>query len=109
MKSETLPAGTPSAEAHWVEAELVRSLMRTQGNTQWVGLLLVAVIIGVLWSDVPLRLLAVWGALALAAATWRFWVIGQFERHVLPRGSDEHLAFFRRHSLVWPVSAFLAG
>jgi signal transduction histidine kinase len=109
MKSETLPALTPSAEAHWVEGELVRSLMRTQRNTQWVGALLVVVIAGVLWDDVPLAFMALWVLLGMAVAVWRYWILRRYEREVVHRGSDEHLAFHRRHQLVWPASALVWG
>ncbi len=109
MKPEILPAPTPSAEAHWVEGELVRSLLRTQRNTQWVGLLLIAMIAGVLWSDASPALLAAWVAIGVAAAAWRYRILQRYEREVVHQGSDEHLAFFRRHQLAWPLSAFVWG
>ena len=37
MKLDITPAIATPAEAQWVEAELVRSLMRTARNTQLVG------------------------------------------------------------------------
>jgi signal transduction histidine kinase len=109
MKPEILPAPTPSAEAHWVEGELVRSLMRTQRDTQWVGLLLMAVIVGVLWADVSPPLLAAWLLLGAAAAGWRYWILRRYEREVVHQGSDEHLAFLRRYQLAWPLSALVWG
>ena len=109
MKPETLPVPTQSAEAQWVQGELVRSLMRTQRHTLWVGLLLVGVIVGVLWADVPLLLLASWMLLAVAAVAWRYWILARYEREVLHQGSDEHLAFFHRYRLAWPLSAFVWG
>ena len=109
MKSETLPAPAPSAEAHWVEGELVRGLMRAQRNTQWIALLLVALVTGVLWADVAAPLLATWVALGLAVAGWRYWVLHRYEREVVHQGSDEHRAFFRRYRLVWPASALVWG
>lgn len=109
MKSETLPAATPTAEAQWVEGELVRSLMRTQRNSQWVALLLVAVVVGVLWSDVAASRLAAWVLLGGAVACWRYWVLRRYDRAVVHQGTDEHLAFFRRYRLVWPASAFAWG
>lgn len=109
MKSETLPAATPNAEAQWVEGELVRSLMRTQRNSQWVALLLVAVVVGVLWSDVAASRLAAWVFLGGAVACWRYWVLRRYDRTVVNQGTDEHLAFFRRYRLVWPASAFAWG
>jgi signal transduction histidine kinase len=99
----------PSAEAHWVQGELVRNLMRTQRNTQWLGLLLVPIVVGVLWSDVTPVLLASWAALGLAVAAVRLLIIRRYEREVLHQGTEQHMAFFRRHRLVWPTSALVWG
>jgi signal transduction histidine kinase len=109
MKAETLPAPTTSAEVHWVEGELVRSLMRTQGSTQWLAPLLIAVVVGVLWGDVPQVEMALWVLLALGAAAWRYWILRRYELEVVHQGADEHLEFFRRRRLVWPVSALVWG
>lgn len=109
MKSETLPAPTPSAEAHWVEGELVRSLMRTQRGAQSLGLLLMAVMAGVLWVDVSRLALSLWLLAGLSVAAWRFWMLRRYEREVLHQGTEEHLAFYRRHRLVWPAAAMVWG
>jgi len=109
MKSETPPAPTQSSEAHWVEGELVRSLMRTQRPAQWLSLLLTAMIVGVLWGDVAPVPLAAWTALGVALWAWRWWILGRYERDVLQQGTDEHLAFFRRYRLLWPAPALFWG
>jgi signal transduction histidine kinase len=109
MKPESLPPPSTATEAHWVEGELVRSLMHTQRNTQWVALVLVAIVVGVLWNDAPLPLVAGWLALVLGAAAWHGWVLHRYERDVLHRGTDEHLAFFARNRLVWPLSGAAWG
>ena len=109
MKLETPPAIATPAEAQWVEGELVRSLMRTQRNTQLIGVALVPLIIGVLWDDGRLRLLWLWAAMALAAAGVRFWAIREYQRDVRRRGASEHLAFFRRWRWMWPASALIWG
>src|SRR6478672_7302735 len=109
MKSETFPPPSPSAEAHWVEGELVRSLLRTQRNAQTLGLLLMAVIVGVLWGDVSPGPLAAWALLGVVVAGWRLWILRRYEREVMEQGTDEILAFFRRYRLVWPASALVWG
>src|SRR5437763_12000294 len=101
MKSETLPAPTLSSEAHWVQGELVRSLMRTQRQAQWLSLLLMAVIVGVLWGDVSVGLMSLRVALGLALAAWRWWVLRRYEREVLDLGADAHVACHRRPRAVW--------
>jgi signal transduction histidine kinase len=109
MNLETGPGPTTSAEAHWVEGELVRSLMRTQRDTQWVGLILVAIFVGLLYDDVSPVWLAAWVLAVLAVAGWRQWILRRYDREVLHEGADEHVAFFRRYRLVWPLSALLWG
>ncbi|HEY8360807.1 MAG TPA: HAMP domain-containing sensor histidine kinase [Ramlibacter sp.] len=105
MKTE---AASP-AEAQWVQGELVRNLMRTQRNTQSIGLVLIPVVVGVLWGDTDRGWLAAWAAFALAVAASRFWILHAYERDVKHRGSADHLAFFRRHRLFWPLSALMWG
>src|SRR5690349_11795955 len=109
MKVESLPAPATSAARDWVEGELVRSLMRTQRSTQWLALLLVAIVVGILWDDnYPRRMVAwvsAWGALA----AWRVWVIHRYQTHVRERPAEDQIAFFRRHGIVWPLTAFVWG
>jgi signal transduction histidine kinase len=109
MISDSLAAPTTLAEAPWVQAELVRSLMRTQRSVQWIGLLLIGVLVAILWDDARPPLLAAWALLALALSACRFWVLHAYERRVLRRGSEAHLAFFTRWRAVWPFTAFAWG
>ena len=83
--------------------------MRTQRNTQWVGIALVAILLGVLRDDAPLPLVAGWLALAVAAAGWRGWLLHRYQADIRHRGADEHLVFFRRNRWVWPLSASVWG
>jgi signal transduction histidine kinase len=109
MKPDIPPAVATPAEAQWVEGELVRSLMRTARSTQWVGLLLIPVLVGVLWDDAGFTSLLVWSACALAAASARFHIFAIYGREVMGGGPGEHLAFFDRYRLLWPVSALVWG
>ncbi|MDP3618820.1 MAG: HAMP domain-containing sensor histidine kinase [Ramlibacter sp.] len=109
MKPDVTPAlGTP-AEARWVEAELVRSLMRTARNNQVAGLMLIPIFLGVLWTDVSLVLLLLWASAALGVAAVRFAIIRKYVRRIMAGGVDDHLAFFDRYRLLWPVSAVVWG
>lgn len=109
MKMETPSVLGSAAEAQWVEGELVRSLMRTQRSTQWIGLLLIPIIVAVLWAEAPTGMLLAWAAIGVAVAASRFLIIRAYERDVMHRGADQHLAFFRRHRLIWPLSALVWG
>ena len=109
MKPDVTPAiGTP-AETQWVEAELVRSLMRTARTTQVAGVILIPIFIGVLFNDDAPAELALWAVVALGLAVARFRIIRGYVREVMITGSRAHLAFFDRHHPLWTVSAFVWG
>ena len=98
MNMEAALAAASPSEAQWVEGELVRSLMRTQRNTQSIGLWLIPIVVGVLWGDAQRAWLLTWAVFALGVAVARFWILARYERDVRSRGSAEHLAFFRHES-----------
>ena len=109
MKMEMPPVAATQAEAQWVEGELVRNLMRTQRSTQWVGVVLIAIVVAVLWPDAARGPLLAWAVAGCAVALGRWWVIRLYEREVIDRGSAELVAFFARYRLVWPASAAVWG
>ena len=39
----------------------------------------------------------------------RFWILHAYDRDVKDRGSEAHLAFFRRHRHFWRLSALVWG
>ncbi|MBA3772059.1 MAG: HAMP domain-containing histidine kinase [Ramlibacter sp.] len=109
MKPDTAAAIATPAEAQWVEAELVRNLMRTVRNTQITGALLIPVFLGVVWSDIATGALLVWSMAAVTIAVTRFWIIRKYVREVMGAGTAELLAFFARYRVLWPVSALVWG
>jgi signal transduction histidine kinase len=109
MKPDMAPAIATPAETQWVEAELVRSLMRIARNTQLVGILLIPVIVGVLYDDNEPVALTVWTLAALTVAAVRFWVIRKYVRDVMAAGARAHIAFFDKHWLLWPLSGVVWG
>ena len=109
MKPDIPSAMETPAEARWVEAELVRGLMRTARTTQVLGLLLIPIFIGVIWDDARLDLLLLWLLAALAAAMARTAMMAGYARDTVGAGPEEQLAFFARHRLVWPGSALIWG
>ena len=105
MKPDTSPAIETYAEAQWVETELVRSLMRTARNWQFLGLLLAAVVVGLLWNDAPAWLLATWTTATVSASAARIWMFRRYARQPPSR----QLAYFGRWRFLWPLSAFVGG
>jgi signal transduction histidine kinase len=109
MKPDTRPLVATAAEAQWVEGELIRDLMRTQRNTQVVGVMLIPVYMGVLWADAPFIALLVWALLTSLVAFGRVAVINRYKRDVMRSGPEAHRAFFDTYRMVWPVSAAMWG
>ena len=105
MKPDTSPAIETHAEALWVERELVRSLMRTARNWQFLSLLLIAVMLSLLWDDAPVPALAAWTAAGVAVSAGRIWMLSRYAH--LP--FSQQLEFFARWRLLWPLSAFVGG
>ncbi|RYG12889.1 MAG: HAMP domain-containing histidine kinase [Burkholderiales bacterium] len=108
MKPDISAAVSTVAETQWVEGELVRSLMRTARSTQLAGWLIIPIFVGVLWTESPVGVL-VWAGLAIVMAVLRFGILQRYAREVMARGAPEHLAFFARYRLVWPVSGLVWG
>ncbi|WP_338051033.1 MULTISPECIES: sensor histidine kinase [Ramlibacter] len=109
MKPHAIPAEPAADEAAWVEGELVRGLMRTQRTTRILGLLLIALVLAVLWPDVPRPALLGWAVLTTAVGAVRLAIMRLYAREVAPAGPHEHLAFVRRWGLVWPVTGAMWG
>ena len=109
MKPDITSGATSPAEARWVEGELARELLRTQRNTQTVGVLLIPVLLVILWQDIPHLALMLWAAATATVAGVRFAALRQYSRHVEQGGADEQVAFLRRWALVWPATAMTWG
>ena len=105
MKPHTSPAIETFAQAQWVETELVRSLMRTARNWQFLGLLLAAVVVGLLWNDAPAWLLATWTTATVLASAARIWMFGRYGR----QPASQQLAYFERWRFLWLLGAFVGA
>jgi signal transduction histidine kinase len=100
-------AATSDDEALWVEGELVRSLMRSQRATRWLGLSLIPVMAVVLWGTVPHGPVVVWVVASVLLAFARFAVLSHYERVVAAEPAQAQLAFLRRWRFAWPLTAVL--
>ena len=109
MKPDVASPVATQAEAQWVEAELIRSLMRTARTTQLVGLLLIPIFLGVLWDNASLGALLLWTSASISMAAARFAVIRKYVTEIMARGAAEHLKFFGRYRWLWPLSALVWG
>ncbi len=109
MQPDVPSSSANPAEAQWVEAELVRRLLRTAGTTRVTGLFVIPVLVAVLWNDLPAPALLLWLAAAAAVAVARFAVLRTYLHRVIAQGAAEQMAFYRRHRLLWPASALVWG
>ncbi len=97
------------AETRWVDAELVRSLMRVARNTQVASWLLVPIYLGVMWGQVDVAGLWAWTGAAIAVAAGRAVMIQHYSRHVMSAEPAAQLAYFQRWRHVWTASAAVWG
>lgn len=109
MNTDTLPAVATYAQQQWVEGELVRSLMRTARNSQFVGLVLITVVLGLLWDDASVGALAAWTVAALAISAARLWMLGRYGQRAADGDAARQLDFLSRWRILWPLSAFVWG
>ncbi|MDB5947827.1 MAG: putative histidine kinase, classic [Ramlibacter sp.] len=109
MKPDTSPGISTHAQAQWVEGELVRSLMRTARNSQFIGVAMIAVVLTLLWDDASLGVLTAWALAALGISVARLWMSSSYAHGVVNGDAAQQLAFFSRWRLLWPLSAFVWG
>lgn len=100
---------TTPAETHWVEAELVRTLMRTAHNTQVAAVLAIPLIVGVMWGDTPAWGLGLWTLAAALVAIARGLLAQHYNRHLAAAEPLQQVAFFSRVRVLWSISAFVWG
>lgn len=102
------PSYTP-AETQWVDAELVRSLMRVAHSTQFASWLVIPVFLGLMWGDTNDWGLAAWTLACVAIAVARSLMLRHFAQHLVTAAPQAQLAFFGKYRHVWTGSAFIWG
>jgi signal transduction histidine kinase len=95
------------AETEWVDAQLVRSLVRVSGNTQVAIWVVIPIYVGVMWDDTQPLALVLWTLAALGVAVVRALVVRHYERHVSAADPDAQLAFYARARHLWTASALV--
>ena len=106
MMPELSPDESARSEKTWVEAELVRSLLRTSRSTKLGGLVLVPLFAAVLWNDATFVAIAAWSALTATVALVRYEAVRRWSAHVMMAGSEQQTAYFERCWVLWPLGGF---
>lgn len=101
------PSADP-AEALWVQAELIRGLMRTAGQWQYASIAVIPLLLAVLWPYASPGL-ALWLVFAAGVSLARFGILREYTRVVMAGGMRQHVAFFNRFWLIWPASGMVWG
>jgi signal transduction histidine kinase len=109
MKVETTAPDNSVSESDWVNGELVRSLMFNARTTQYASLLLIPVVFGVLFRDVPLWELLLWVAAASAISGYRLWFMMNYAQESERSDTAAQLHFMRRYGFTWPLGACVWG
>ena len=107
-KDTPAPTYAP-AETRWVDAELVRSLMRIARNTQVASWLLIPIYLGVMWGQVDVTGLWIWTAAAVGVALARMVMSRHYTLHVTSAEPVVQLAYFSQWRHVWTLSAVVWG
>ncbi len=109
MKPDISPGIPTQAQAQWVEGELVRSLMRTARNSQFIALLGITTVLGLLWDDASLGVLTAWTVAAVGISIVRLWMSSSYAQGPAEGDAAAQLDFFSRWRLLWPLSALVWG
>ncbi|MBL0422938.1 HAMP domain-containing histidine kinase [Ramlibacter sp. AW1] len=109
FKSDTVAAPRATAEAQWVEAELVRTLMSTVRSTKLTSMLLVPLYLALLWGETRTVPLALWAVVAILVLGARAQVAHHYVQYFSGAAPQRLLAFYGRVRLLWAASAAVWG
>lgn len=106
---ESLPAPEPTHDREWVDGELIRLMMAAAQSTQYLGALMVPIVMFVGWDVLPTWLVAGWGI-----GAWLLWfarvrVTSLYPRATAGGGTAAQQAFMSRYGIVWPLNALWWG
>ncbi len=107
--TEIIAPAASASEAEWVNGELIRSLMFNARTSQYASLMLVPVMFGVLYQDVPNWQLLAWVGTALAVSAYRMWFMRRYSTNVSTGDPADQIMFMRRYGFTWPLGAFVWG
>ncbi len=107
MKSDIPASVYTPAETEWVDAQLVRSLVRVSANTQVALWVVIPLYVGVMWGDTHPLALALWALAAVSVAVVRALVVHRYEHRVAGAEPASQLAFYARARHLWTASALV--
>jgi len=96
-------------ESEWVEAELVRTMMRAAYQTQFAAWLVSPVFLGLLASSGGSLMLTLWCSAAGAIGLLGAGVLLRFDRRMAATEPATQLAFHRRFRWLWPAAGLVLG
>ncbi len=109
MTEHTLPAPQQISEKDWVNGELIRNLMFNARTSQYASLLLIPVVFGVLFRDVPHWQLLLWSVSAALMSGYRMWFMVRYASTVSAADAAGQTLFMRRYGFTWPLGAIIWG
>ncbi len=107
MNPESPASPYTPAETEWVDAQLVRSLVRVSDNTQVAIWVVIPIYVGVMWGDTHPLALMLWTLAAAGVAVVRALVVHRYERHVASAEPASQLTFYARARHLWTASALV--
>ncbi|MDH4375781.1 MAG: HAMP domain-containing sensor histidine kinase [Ramlibacter sp.] len=107
--SPQLPPRPAPTESEWVEAELVRTLMRAAHQSQFAAWLVIPIYLALLATSGSGLTLLAWGVVAVGLSALRSAVLLRFERRMSAADTMAVLDFHRRHQWLWPATGLTWG
>jgi signal transduction histidine kinase len=107
MQPDSPASAYTPAETQWVDAQLVRILIRMAANTQVTIWVVIPIYAGLMWDDAHRLALGLWTLLAVAVSVVRALVVHRYERHLASAEPASQLAFYARARYLWAASALV--
>jgi signal transduction histidine kinase len=108
VPEKAVPPDAVADETAWVDGELVRYFMASARSNQFVALLGIPVMAGVLWDNVAGWALLLWISALMAVVVPRFWLMARYAS-LQDADPKTRVALFVRTRYIWPLSAFIWG
>jgi signal transduction histidine kinase len=98
-----------ATEAQWVKSECVRQLMTKIVDTQWLLLLAMILMLGMLYGQASTPLLLIWFAANSVLSLCRLWFLRGYNRSDETNNAADRSKYFVRYARLAPLNGFVWG
>jgi signal transduction histidine kinase len=98
-----------STEAQWVKSECIRQLMAKIVDTQWLLLLVMILMLGMLYGQAPTALLLTWFAANSLLSLCRLWFLRGYNESDKINDEKNRAKYFVLYAKLAPLNGFIWG